>query len=208
MDGLRFLAEAGQWLLILCLTLAVAALTRQIGLLHRRVAPTGARMDANGPPLGELAPALDTIDVFGRRTTLAADRGKQTLLIFLAPRCPVCSELMPAILTIARAERARAEVILVSMDGDEITNKNYAARQQLGDLRYVLSPELAQRYMVTGAPHAVLIGADGRVLTKGVVNHLEHIESLFTSAALDAGTTQSAGSPGEQVTSHAMVTQG
>lgn len=208
MDGLRIVAEAGQWLLILCLLLAVTALTRQIGLLHRRIAPAGARMDANGPAIGEFAPALDTADVFGRRTTLAADRGKQTLLIFVAPRCPVCSDLMPAILTVARAERARAEVILISMDGDEITNKNYASRQQLDELRYVLSPELAQRYIVTGAPYAVLIGVDRRVQTKGVINHLEHIESLFTSAALDAGTTHRSGSSGEQGTTHAMVTPG
>ena len=41
------------WILVIFLTLALAALARQIGILYRRLAPAGARIMNAGPTIGE-----------------------------------------------------------------------------------------------------------------------------------------------------------
>ena len=45
-------------ILILVLAVMVFGLTRQIGILHERVAPMGAMTNDHGPEVGEMAPTL------------------------------------------------------------------------------------------------------------------------------------------------------
>ena len=45
------------WLVVVGLAATVFALLRQVGVLHERIAPAGALMPANGPQVGEPAPA-------------------------------------------------------------------------------------------------------------------------------------------------------
>ena len=42
------------WIAVVILSLLVFALTRQVGILHERVAPAGALMPTSGPKVGEL----------------------------------------------------------------------------------------------------------------------------------------------------------
>src|SRR5262249_45482090 len=46
------------WLLVLALAAVAAALARQVGVLHERLAPLGALAIARGPAPGEAAPIL------------------------------------------------------------------------------------------------------------------------------------------------------
>ena len=46
------------WISVCVLGLVVVALTRQIGLLHERIAPVGALAVEQGPAVGELAAEL------------------------------------------------------------------------------------------------------------------------------------------------------
>ena len=50
---------------------------------------------------------------------------------------------------------------------------------------YVLSQPLGMSYAVSKLPFAVLIGADGILQSKGLVNSREHLESLVE--AMDSG---------------------
>lgn len=43
----------------------------------------------------------------------------------------------------------------------------------------MLSTELGLAHAVGKLPYAILIGADGKIVAKGLVNNREHIESLF-----------------------------
>ena len=45
------------WVCVVALALVVFALSRQVGLLHERVAPAGALAPAKGPTVGQPAPA-------------------------------------------------------------------------------------------------------------------------------------------------------
>ena len=56
---------------------------------------------------------------------------------------------------------------------------------QLGEHPYVLSQPLGMTYQVSKLPFALLIGADGSLQSKGLVNTREHLESLVE--AMDTG---------------------
>ena len=105
-------------------------------------------------------------------------RGRDTLLFFLSPRCPMCKSLIPIVKSIAREESSSLRVILAS-DGDEDLQRTMIADERLEALPLVLSTELGMAYAVSKLPYAVLIKADGHVAAKGLVNNREHLESLF-----------------------------
>jgi methylamine dehydrogenase accessory protein MauD len=172
------------WLVVSFLLLAVFTLLRQVGLLHRRLAPVGARMARDGPPVGSPAPELAAADLAGQPVELAAARSKLTLLVFVLPGCSACGELMSAVRSLARSERKQLEIVVISGAGDEAKDREFVRAHKLTGISYLASKELGERYQITQPPYAVLVGADGLVKAKGLVNHLEHLESLLTAARL------------------------
>ena len=60
------------WIVVLALLVVVLALTRQIGLLHERIAPAGALMINRGLAVGEQAPVLELLDLEGRALRVGA----------------------------------------------------------------------------------------------------------------------------------------
>lgn len=107
------------WVLVLVLAGVVLALTRQLGVLHERIAPAGALMLNRGLTVGEPAPKLEVAALDGNSIRIAAARpdGRSTLLLFVSPSCPVCKTLLPAVKSSRRDERSWLDVILAS-DGD------------------------------------------------------------------------------------------
>ena len=184
MSTLMIASQVGLWIVVAFLLLVVFALTRQVGLLHKRITPLGARMTSEGPGIGEAAPAIDALDLDGQAVSLASARGKSTLLVFVSAACESCADLMPSLRSLRRSERRHLEIVLLSVYGDEATNAEYARTHKLEDIPLVRSQEHAETYGVTVPPYAVLVGPDGLVKAKGLVNHLEHLESLLTAARL------------------------
>ena len=179
------------WILVVVLALVVAALTRQVGLLHERVAPAGALAMAQGPEVGEKAPEFTLSSLDGRSLQLGGsdEAGGSTLLFFLSPTCPVCEGLLPTIRRIVSEHPTPVRVVYASDGGPE---EHAALRREHGleQSDYVLSTELGMRYQVAKLPWAVLIGADGRVRAKGLVNTREHLESLFEADRLGVASLQ------------------
>jgi methylamine dehydrogenase accessory protein MauD len=78
------------WVLVVALAAVVLALTRQLGVLHERIAPAGALMLNRGLTVGEPAPLLEVADLQGRALKIGAPRsdGRSTLQLFVSPTCP------------------------------------------------------------------------------------------------------------------------
>src|SRR3989442_5230146 len=87
------------WAVVVLLGCVVAALARQIGVLHERVAPAGALMVGKGPAVGEPAPAVRVEDLAGTVHDLGGPGagGLSTLLFFLSPTLPLCKTLLPGL---------------------------------------------------------------------------------------------------------------
>ena len=174
------------WVVTLALAFVVVALTRQIGLLHERIAPVGALASSAGPEVGDLAPALELQALDGSAIQLAA---KRTLLFFLSPTCPVCETILPTLLRMEREERSDLRVLLAS-DGDPNEHARFVKEKGLDRSAYVLSMELGTRFEVAKLPYAVLIDDEGRIAAKGIVNTREHLESLFEAERLQLASIQ------------------
>src|SRR2546427_11136064 len=97
-------SNAVLWMVVVLLGCVVAALARQIGVLHERVAPAGALMVGKGPAVGEPAPVVRVEDRAGAVHDLGGPGagGRSTLLFFLSPTGPVCTTLPPVLRPSAR----------------------------------------------------------------------------------------------------------
>jgi methylamine dehydrogenase accessory protein MauD len=175
------------WILVIVLALVVLALARQVGILHERVAPAGALQPTNGPKVGELTEAMSIADITGSTVTVGGPNpdGKTTLVMFTSPTCPVCKSLVPTAKSLAKAEKNRLQLVFAS-DGDSVEqHQAYVKDLDLDNYPYVLSQKLGMSFAVSKLPFAVLIGADGTLQSKGLVNTREHLESLIE--AMDTG---------------------
>jgi methylamine dehydrogenase accessory protein MauD len=175
------------WVLVIVLALIVLALARQVGILHERVAPAGALMPTSGPKVGELTKAMTLNDLRGKEFVIggANPHGEATFVLFISPTCPVCKSLVPTAKSLARREGKRMRLIFAS-DGDKVEqHEAYARDLNLNDYHYVISEGLGMAYEVSKLPFALLIGADGTLHSKGLVNTREHLESLVE--AMDSG---------------------
>ena len=175
------------WVLVIVLALIVLALARQVGILHERVAPAGALMPTSGPKVGELTKAMTLSDLRGKEFVIggANPHGEATFVLFISPTCPVCKSLVPTAKSLARREGKRMRLIFAS-DGDKVEqHEAYARDLNLNDYHYVISEGLGMAYEVSKLPFALLIGGDGALHSKGLVNTREHLESLVE--AMDSG---------------------
>jgi methylamine dehydrogenase accessory protein MauD len=171
------------WCVNIVLLVVVFALARQVGVLNERVAPAGALAPTSGPKVGESVTPLEVATLDGRRVTIGGPDERPTLVLFVSPTCPVCRGLVPTAKSLARAERLS---LVFASDGDSHErHATYARDLDLEGYPYVLSQTLGMNFGVSKLPFAVLIGGDGVLAGKGLVNTREHLESLVE--AMDTG---------------------
>ena len=178
MTNLLIVSNVLLWVAFLGVTVVMLGLMRQVGLLHERSSPMGAMITDHGPDIGDKAPELDLKDFAGRAIKIggpSAD-GRQTLLMFTAPTCPVCDKLFPIIKSIARAEKI--SVVMIS-DGAPDEHRRFLDSHDLGEIRYVVSAEAGLAFQVGKSPYGVLLDPQGVIRAKGLTNTREHLESLL-----------------------------
>ena len=177
------------WMVILGLGIALLALARQVGVLHVRVAPAGALLTGKGPVVGEPAPVLDVTTLDGASLSIgkALTKGRMQLLLFVSPHCPLCKDLIPIAKNFARTEKL--DIVFVG-DDDASEQQAMIARLEMGGLPFVNGSVVGRTFHVDRLPHAVLIGDSGTVLSKGLVNSREHLESLVTAHEMGVVSVQ------------------
>jgi methylamine dehydrogenase accessory protein MauD len=182
MTDVLVVSQAILWVVVLALSVVTLALARQIGVLHERVAPMGALMTDRGPQVGEAAPVMEVKDLRGFPVVIGGRNpaGKDRLLLFVAPTCPVCKKLLPLVPTFARGERRQLDVVLVG-DGDRAEQERLIREHRLQEVPYVIAPEVGMVYRVGKLPYAVLLDDTGVIRAKGLVNSREHLESLVVA---------------------------
>lgn len=167
------------WVAVLALAGLVAALLRQLGVLHERIAPAGALVMGAVPEVGRPAPLAAARDLSGAAVELGGPSpdGRATLLFFLSPSCPVCKTLLPVVTRMARSEAPRLRVVLAS-DGPEEEHAAFVRAAGI-ELPYVLGTGLGMAYRVGKLPWAALVDGAGVLRAQGLVNTREHLESLL-----------------------------
>jgi len=88
----------------------------------------------------------------------------------------------------AQAERLR---LVFASDGDKLEqHRAYVRDLRIDAYPYVVSQPFGMSYAVSKLPFAVLIGADGVLKSKGLVNTREHLESLVEAMRSGIATLQ------------------
>lgn len=167
------------FIMVLLLTVAFLALSRQVGVLFERITPVGAMMNNNGPQTGEVAEVFHLPSLNKGVVTIGGPRNKHQLVLFVSPSCPICKVLYPVIKSINKSE-GWLNVVLAS-DGDRNIHQQFIAAQQLDDIPYILSPELGMTWRVAKLPFSVLLDEQGKIISKGLINSREQLESLFNA---------------------------
>ena len=180
MQEVLLVSQVILWVTLLGLAVAIFALARQIGVLHERIAPLGARMMDQAVDVGQTAPTLEVQDLNGGKLRVGGRRedGKIQLLLFVSPTCPMCNKLLQAAKSFARRERRELELLLVG-DGERAEQERFVRDQKIEAFPYLLSPLIGMTFQVGKLPYAVLIDEEGVVRAKGLVNSREHLESLL-----------------------------
>ena len=183
------ISNAVLWVVVLCLVLLVLALSRQIGILHERIAPMGALTMDKGPGVGEAAPQFELADMLGRMQQVGHPSDRSQLLFFLSPTCPVCKKLLPILKSIASTEKKWLDVILAS-DGEMPEHLAFYRQAGLEAFPYLLSTQLGMSFQISKLPYAVLLDERGVIRAKGLINSREQLESLFTAKELGVASAQ------------------
>lgn len=167
------------WVAVIVLAALVAALARQVGILHERIAPAGALTLHQSVTAGDVPNALALRTAEGGSITIGGKRAARSqLLFFAAPDCPMCKSLLPVLRASARAESDWLDVVIAG-DGQEAAYRRMLAQHDIAHLPLVLSETLGRSFGVAKLPYAVLLDEGGRVAALGLVNSREHLESLF-----------------------------
>ena len=178
------------WVLVIVLAVMVVALARQVGLLHERVAPAGALSPTSGPKVGELVEAATYGDLHGHEHTVGGvcASGETTLVLFVSPTCPVCKTLVPIARSLAQHEKLR---LMFASDGDTTErHEAYVKDMRMENYPYIVSQALGLGFGVSKLPFAVLLDASGILVSKGLVNTREHLESLLEAMGSGVATLQ------------------
>ncbi|MGE8132324.1 thioredoxin fold domain-containing protein [Novosphingobium subterraneum] len=167
------------WTAVVVQALLIAALARQVGILHERIAPAGALTLHQKVEVGEVASPMTVTTIEDASIEIGGKReGRSQLLFFASPDCPVCKTLLPVVRSAASAEADWLDVVIAG-DGSKTEYLRLRETHDLERVSMVLSEAVGRAFGVSKLPYAVLLDENGRVASLGLVNSREHLESLF-----------------------------
>ncbi|ACD84053.1 thioredoxin fold domain-containing protein [Candidatus Methylacidiphilum infernorum] len=182
MNELLVLLLALAWIMIGFLALGLFALARQIGILHERISPLGVLPFQGGIKVGEKTKPFELKDIDEGRSPVRIGGEhplkKDSLVLFISPRCPLCKKLLPGISTLSRSLND-IELIFASDGEDRSEHEKIRNLKYVSPFPYVVSRELGVFFGVASLPYAVYINAEGKVMAKGLVNSIEQLEGLI-----------------------------
>ena len=177
MQGIWLISYVVLWLIVLVLAWLLITMLRLMGQLHERLGPAGAAVTSNGPDIGERLPDLMEAHKIVDQALLGFPKPRDSLLVFVAPSCPSCEELIKSLIPFSRREK-ELEVIMVSSATRPEENNHFASLVARSGVALMASEALTKAAKVNGTPFALWLDRDGTVHAKGIVNHSEHLESL------------------------------
>ena len=76
------------WIVVVVLTTLLFAITRQVGILHERVAPAGALQPTSGPKIGEITEEIKATSLQGESIRLGGSRQEEqaSFILFISKR--------------------------------------------------------------------------------------------------------------------------
>ncbi|MCH4089873.1 methylamine utilization protein MauD [Acetobacter sp.] len=152
-------------------------LTRQVRRLFREVAPAGALTGSKGPQPGDTCPS-GPFRLLNGAAFSPADGREATLLLFVSATCPVSRKIIPIAQDFCRKERV--DLIFAGDDASEVQQR-FAQQSGVKADHFVNDSVIGRVLEVDKLPAAFLLSSEGVILSRGLVNSREHLESLLNA---------------------------
>lgn len=180
MDDIVLISHAALWLFAIFEGVVILALARQLGLVLIRTGPLGGpAVTDEGPANGSRVPEMEYVATNGEAVRFPDAAGRRTLLVFVSQSCAACADLIPAIRTLASAEKRTLAVVLATVGDAGLPEADLLHSLNKEGIPYIGLPQLAAEMNVRGFPHGVVMDAEGITRSKGIVNNIVQLESLL-----------------------------
>lgn len=176
------------WVVVLLLLFYLIALTRQIGVLHLRIQPVGARTTTAGLDVGEYAPMQVLTSTKNTPVYIGNATDRDTILLFLSTSCPACQTMAEALSRFVA--ETYEQIVLVFGAIDPVEVEAFLHKHRIRGRPVVISPSVVTAFRVSGVPYGFAIDRDGKIRGKGIVNTAEHIESLVNTIRYSTATME------------------
>jgi thiol-disulfide isomerase/thioredoxin len=182
MPGIFVASYVALWILVVALAVLVVLMYRHFGMMSMG---TLEGVQRDGLPLGTQAPSIGGITADGTDRAWEPKTGRPQLLLFAAPDCEPCATVMPIVNRMATSPAGqnldfsavvpgpKAEVVRMT----HLYNPPYLTIAEDGSGAF-------NRFRVRVTPFGFIIGADGRVLAKGLCGDASRLKDLFSAAGL------------------------
>jgi methylamine dehydrogenase accessory protein MauD len=179
-SGLFLASYVALWVLVVVMAVLLLLLYRHFGMMSLG---TLEGVQRDGLPVGSAAPAISGITADGQEAGWQPKGARPQVLLFAAPDCEPCAAIMPHVARLARAGSGVDVAAVVPGPRDE------AAR--MVNKYHPPFPTMAEdgsgafnRFRVRVTPFGFVIGADGRVLAKGLCSDPARLRGLLHAAGL------------------------
>ena len=171
------------WLLILTIGVLVLLMYRHFGVMSLG---TLEGVQRDGLPVGAVAPSLGGITADGQEAGWEPRRGGTDLLLFVSPDCKPCETLLPVVNRLMTMSAAAGIGITGIVPGPRETVARLDERYRPA-FRCLAEDGSGAfgRFRVRVTPFAFVIGADGRVLAKGLCSDPDRLQALLVAAGSD-----------------------
>lgn len=181
MNGFFWATYVLLWLTTGVLVVAVVLMFRQFGLSYME---PRRRLDLQqGPDIGSRSPEVAVKRIrSGEPVILEWGNGQGPhLLLFARPGCLVCKDLVPTVDAIPEFWPGVRFVWIDSAIGN-VGDKSTALSLKRWDVVSSDDESAHEAMDVAATPFTIVVGADGKVLSKGVVNSAEDVAGVLEAA--------------------------
>lgn len=178
MSTIFYISYVMQWVFLLILGILVLLLYRHFGLV---ALGTIEGVQRDGLALGEIAPLFSGITASGEATTWEPLVPNTYFLTFVSPTCAPCARIIPLINQLAITIRNVQFILVVAglQDNAALLIDSF----HLDPSILCIAEEgsgASERYRVRVTPFTFIIGADRRILAKGLCDSPERMQAMLS----------------------------
>jgi len=117
------------------------------------------------PVAGDVPPDVVGMNIDRVPVKLSQYAGKAVVISFWATWCPYCLKELPVLSAIQKAGKGNVHVIAINTEDRDVFRRASRVLRELEiELAYDPDKQAQKAYGVSGIPHMVIIGRDGRIV--------------------------------------------
>lgn len=166
------------WFVVLLLSVAVGALTRQVRAMQQRIAPIAVQL-AGGATPGDATPVISAATQAGEMLTLGGTSpdGRARLLLFVEGDCTICDEIVGHARELA--DPARLHLLMLLGAGRVEAFGGMMKRHRVANEDLIVNASIGADYRIGILPSLALLDQRGRLLARGMVQTREQLEAVL-----------------------------